>query len=528
MRWRTDKKLPIGIQSFKTIREDGYIYVDKTGHIHQMLEDGMLYFLSRPRRFGKSLTVSTLKSLFEGKKELFDGLWISEHGGWNWTPYPVILIDFNGISHDTPENLKKGLASSLNNTGLWNGIQLKESMLKERFKELILALHRKTEHRVVILIDEYDKPLIDHLGKGRESLEIAKENRDILRYFLGVIKDGDVASALRFVFVTGVSKFSRVSIFSELNNLEDISMTERYSDFLGYTQKELEDDFAPFIAAMSEKTRMPKKEMLQKLTFHYDGYRFSKGEATVYNPFSILQAFQHQDFGHYWFETATPTFLVNLLREKNYRVPELENLQVTESMFSTFDIDRLKTEALLFQTGYVTIKDVQDRLFTLGYPNGEVKTAFLEILLQSFAGETNGADTAKYALLSAYLRNEDFDAFFGTVSALFASIPYTLESKRDEAYFHTLFYLMVSASGVDARTEVLTSRGRIDLVVEFPEKVYIIEFKCGQSADAALKQIRDMSYPQKFQESGKKRILMGVNFDTDKRNISEWKSEIIP
>jgi len=486
-----------------------------------MAEEGDYYFMSRPRRFGKSLTVSTLRCLFQGRKELFDGLWITEHGQWEWEPHPVVFLDFNGVSHDTPENLKQSLGEIIFNFALANDIQLKFSLLKDQFKELILALYHKTGRHVVILIDEYDKPLIDHLGKGETALAIAKANRDILKYFMGVIKDGDVAAALRFVFITGVSKFSRVSIFSELNNLEDITMTEPYADMLGYTQDEMETYFKPFIKRLAEKTGASEVHTLAKLARHYDGYRFSERDIRVYNPFSVLSALKKNNFKHYWFETGTPTFLVNLLNENDWYLPKIEGMQATESVFSVYDLENLKPEALLFQTGYITIKDVTERLYTFGYPNQEVKTSFLEMLFQSY---TQGLrDGSRFTLLAGYLHQEKFDLFFETVSAIFASIPYTLETKRDEAYFHTLFYFMVCASGVNALSEILTCDGRIDLVMEFTDKVYIIEFKCDQSAETGICQIREKGYDDKFKQSGKKIILMGINFDTEKRNVADWK-----
>ncbi len=515
------QNLPIGKSSFESIREKNDLYVDKTGYIFQMVTEGEYYFLSRPRRFGKSLTVSALKCLFQGRKELFEGLWISEHGIWEWKTHPVILIDFNGISHDTPENFEKGLQSRLRNMGEFNHIQLKESLLKELFKELILSLNRKTGMKVVVLVDEYDKPLIDHLGKTKTALETAKENRDILKYFLGVLKDGDVASVLRFVFITGVSKFSRVSIFSELNNLEDITLSESYSDMLGYTQEEVEYYFQDYIEAFREKIGVSETIMKEKLAFYYNGYRFSKKDIRVYNPFSLMSAFKQKDFRTYWFETGTPAFLVNLLKEKNWYLPKIENMKATEAVFSVYELERLQMEALLFQTGYVTIKNIEGRLYTFDYPNQEVKTAFLENLFHSY---TQGLrDASRFVLLAEYLQAEDMNSFIETMSAIFASIPYTLESKRDEAYFHTIFYLAVCASGLNAHSEVLTCEGRIDLLIEFSDKVFIIEFKCNQSADAALRQIRNKSYDQKYRQAGKKIFLTGINFDTEKHNITEWK-----
>ncbi|SLM32673.1 AAA-ATPase [Desulfamplus magnetovallimortis] len=517
--------LPTGDSSFESIRQNKYLYVDKTRHIYQLIDEGKYYFLSRPRRFGKSLTISTLKCLFQGKKELFKGLWITDEANvdWKWDSHPVIFIDFNEISHDTSENLKVSLKWHIENQALINEIQLTSSLLKDQFKNLIVSLHKKTGKPVVILIDEYDKPLIDHLGKGEGALNIAKTNREILKAFFGVLKGGEVAPLLRFVFITGVSKFSRVSIFSELNNLKDITMVEAYAEMLGYTQEELQTCFAPYITRFSEERGIPEADIANTLKLHYNGYRFSDKNSKVYNPFSVLNAMDHMNFKYYWFETGTPTFLVNLLQENNWYLPTLENMQATEALFSVYELERLQPEALLFQTGYVTIKDIRGRLYTFGYPNQEVKTAFLENL---FYAHTRGIqEPSRFVMLSDYLEREDLDLFIDTMTAIYASIPYTLESKRDEAYFHTIFYLMVCASGVDAKSEVLTCVGRIDLVMEFEEKVFIIEFKCNQSADVAIEQIRVKNYADPYFHTGKNIILMGINFDTKKHNIAGWKYE---
>jgi len=406
-----------------------------------------------------------------------------------------------------------------------HGITLENSLPKGKFGELISGLRRKTGMPVVILVDEYDKPIIDHLGKGKAAMETARANRDILKSLLGVLKDTNISPMLRFVFITGVSKFSRVSIFSELNNLEDITMSPDYADLFGYTREELETCFAPHIAKSAHETGMTEAEVLGRLERQYDGYRFSARDIKVYNPFSVLSSLKQRNFGNYWFETGTPTFLVNLLRKRDWHLPEIENTEVTESVFSTYDIDDLRPEALLFQTGYLTIKNVRGRIHSLGYPNHEVRTAFLEILLTSLAEGATGTGISRFVLLSEYLAEENFEAFFETVTAVFAAIPYTLNTKRDEAYFHTLFYLMVSASGTDAENEVLTCRGRIDLVAEFHGSVHIMEFKCNRSAKAAISQIRKKGYAEKYKQGGKKIFLLGINFSTEKRIPVEWKVE---
>ena len=516
-------KLPIGIQSFQVIRQGGYVYVDKTEHVYRLVDQGMFYFLARPRRFGKSLLVSTLRCLFEGKKDLFEGLWIASHADWSWDEHPVILLDFNQITHDTPQNLALSLERELSHTAQQHQIDLAEPLLKGQFKELVLALHRKTNRPVVVLVDEYDKPIIDHLGRGEEALQIARANRDILKNFFGVLKGGDVAPVLRFVFITGVSRFSRVSIFSELNNLDDITLSDGYAGLLGYTQDELEHYFQAHIERFAEAWQASFKAIVARLREHYDGYRFSQNPLQVYNPFSTLKAFREKKFGNYWFETGTPTFLVNLLQERDYPLPQIETLQASETVFGTYDIGRLKPEALLFQTGYVTIKAVQGRLYTFGYPNQEVKSAFLETLFHTLTkGDRNGYDSL-FLQLADYLRQEEFDTFFETIQAIFASIPYTLNAKKDEAYFHTLFYLMVSASGVEVQTEILTSRGRIDLVVEFPDKVFVIEFKCNQKPQVGLQQIQDQGYAERYRQSGKRVFLMGLEFSTAQRNLVAWQ-----
>lgn len=357
----------------------------------------------------------------------------------------------------------------------------------------------------------------------KEQPETAKANREILRNFFGVLKDAAISPMLSFVFLTGVSTFTKVSIFSELNNLRDLSMSEKYINMLGYTHKEIETCFKYHIEKFAQKSGRSYDYILQKLAQKYNGYRFSKKNIRLYNPFSVLNALEESDFRNFWFETATPVFLINLLKQLQYNSPQLEGLEVSKSIFSTFDIEYLNPEALLFQTGYLTIRDVQDDIYTLGYPNQEVKTSFIELLLRSMTSGVDLKEKSRFLKLAGYLKKEEFEAFFETVSAIFASIPYDIETKRDEAYFHTLFYLIISASGTDVLSSVLTNRGRIDLAVMCSDKVYIIEFKCNQSADTAISQIMEKGYAEKYMQSGKQIIIMGINVNTEKRNISEWK-----
>ncbi len=517
------KKLPIGIQSFEQIVKEGYIYLDKTQHIYNLIESGKYYFLSRPRRFGKSLLVSTLRCLFGGKKELFNGLWIQDK--WEWKKHPVIVIDFNQITIDTPENFKKGLLGSLDEIGKQYGVKLGKQLLKEKFRELILMLKKETGEDVVTLIDEYDKAIISHIGLGEERLQTAKKNRDILKEFYGVIKGADAANATRFVLLTGISKFSKMSIFSELNNLEDITMVTEYAAMLGITEEEIVKYFREHIESLAAQRDTSYEAAKEQLRVFYNGYRFSKKDIKVYNPFSMFGCLKEREFKNYWFETGTPTFLVNLIKEKDYYIPDIETLQLMEQDFSTYDIDNLKIEALLFQTGYITIKDIDLPLYVFSYPNQEVRLSFTCMLFESISG-LSSQDRTKVIHIVRSLRDGNLDGFITGMKAIYSEISYALHPRSEqlkENYFHTIFYLVLSMSGVDIKSEVLTSRGRIDIVVEFRDRIYIMEFKCNQSSKEAIEQIKSNGYKDRYLHTGKEINLIGINFSTDKKNIDDWQ-----
>lgn len=517
------KFLPIGIQDFETMIRGDFLYVDKTRFIHEMARPlQAFFFLARPRRFGKSLLVSTLAALFSGKRELFENLWISE-SDWEWASHPVVKVDFTQMSFETPEELDASLLNFIEQTARKHDIPLSIRQVPDAFTRLITGLGEKSGRPVVVLIDEYDKPIIDHLGRGEAHLEIARQNRDRLKRFFGVLKGGDVSAALRFVLITGISKFARVSIFSDLNNLNDISMDARYADLLGYSEAELVDSFAPFMERMAVQTGADAESFLGKIRSWYDGYRFSASDQTVYNPFSILQLFQKQRFANYWFETATPSFLVHLIREKNYSIPDIETICLPAEWLSAYDLDRLQLEPLLFQTGYITIRTVEDDLFHLGYPNREVKNAFTGLLFSELAAPEDARLAGEYKRLGKFLRDGEIESFIETVQAILAGIPYSQIAGQGEAFYHTAFYLMLTASGAAVHTEVLTSRGRIDLAVEFPDQVIVIELKCNQDADAAIRQILERRYFEKYIASGRDIFLMGLNFDTDERTIRDWR-----
>lgn len=520
------KKLPISISEFDRLIRQNCVYVDKTRYLYKMATEGMFYFLSRPRRFGKSLLVSTLQNFFEGNKELFKGLWI-ENADWDWAAHPVLKIDFSEISNETPEKLKEGIWLTLAGFAQDHGLNLSSKLLPESFKEVIIGLNRQKGEGVVVLVDEYDKPLITHLGKGEAALEIAKRNRDVLRDFYGVLKGGNVNAALQFVFITGISKFARVSIFSELNNLNDLTMHPAYAELLGYTQEELERAFAGFIRTLAEDSNESAHIVLDKLKTWYNGYRFTVKEALVYNPYSIVNVFEKGLFQNYWFETATPAFLVDLIKEKHYPIADIENLQLQETSFSAYDLDRLDLEPLLFQTGYITIHEFDGSRYRLGYPNQEVKTAFLSHLYKSFVDIPSTALREQYTRLHEYLEQDHLDLFIETANAILSAIPYPHIEGQDEHYYHTVFYLMLAASGVLVHTEVLTSHGRIDMEVHFHDRIYLVELKCNQSAEQAIAQIKEKKYFEKHLQSGKKILLLGINFSTPERRIAGWQVEVI-
>jgi len=437
------KKLPISISSFGELITRNCVYVDKTRHIYKMVTEGKFYFLSRPRRFGKSLLVSTLQYLFEGRKDLFKGLWI-ENTDWGWTPHPVVKIDFSEISATTPEILRASLIERLQALGQSAGVAVKSTILRNGFTDLIISLHDKHRQKVAVLIDEYDQPLISHLGKGTAALEIAKQNRDVLREFFGVLKGGNVNEALQFVFLTGISKFARVSIFSELNNLNDLTMQDFYSAILGYTDEELRQHFDEHVKQLSSQLNMPVEETFLQIRDWYNGYRFSDLDLKVYNPFSVLNLLYQSKFKSYWFETATPSFLVNLIKEKKYPVADLENLQLQSTSFSTYDLEHLDLEPLLFQTGYITIRGFDGDRYHFGYPNQEVKNSFLGLLYKSFAEIPSTSLREQYSRLHEYLATEDLDRFIETANAILAAIPYPHISQKktraaNEHYYHTVF-----------------------------------------------------------------------------------------
>lgn len=515
------KNLPLGIQTFRDFIEENYIYVDKTKLIHSLFaRGGKYYLLSRPRRFGKSVLISTLAEIFSGNKELFKGLWIYDK--IQWTGYPVIHLDLSKITFKTPEMLEKALDKRIEKIAAEYNIKLDpELFLKEKFGQLIETLAQK--QKVVILIDEYDKPMISYMEKGQ--IKTAKNIRDVFKSFYSVIKASD--EFLRFVFITGVSKFSKVSVFSDLNNLRDITLSKQFSELAGYTESELNDYFEPYFAALADETGFGKDELPAEIREWYNGYSWD-GEHFVYNPYSIINLFTERSFGNFWFSTGTPTFLVKLIRNRQSEIADFESLPVKSYTFDTYDIDNIEIAALLFQTGYLTIKEIttenKEKTFHLSYPNKEVRDSLLNFLFGEYTQKELNLGSRILDRVKKAISADDVDRFVQEIKSLFASIPYQIFIGNREAYYHSIIYLVLRLTGAVIRGEESTNTGRIDAVLESGQKVYIMEFKMG-SAQEAIDQIKTNQYDEKYRGGDKEIVRLGIGFDPDKRNIGDYLLE---
>ena len=510
-------KLPVGIQSFEKIREEGYLYVDKTRYVYELVHGGVPYFLSRPRRFGKSLMISTLKAYWEGKKDLFTGLEI-EKLETTWRAYPVFHFDFNGVNYQEKGALEEALNNHLS---LWE----KEygsagKPLSERFQNLLIRAKEKTGLRSVILVDEYDKPLLDLVEKP----DLQQHNKEVFKGFFSTLKRLD--EEIQFIFITGVSKFHKVSIFSDLNQLQDISMFEEYSGICGMTGEEICANFQPELQAMAAKRKMSEEKCLQKLARKYDGYHFFPGCQGVYNPFSVLNALSKKGFSDFWFSTGTPTFLVRRLKNMHFDVRQFaENTIYADAVnLSDYRADNPDIVPLLYQTGYLTIvgADSEEGPYILGFPNEEVRLGFLKSLFPEYAPTAvTGSGKDIFALRSHILAG-DTEELKETFAALFASIPYTAKDAPFEHYFQTVVYLVFTLLGQYVHAEVHSSRGRADCVLETDRFVYIFEFKVDKSAKEALEQIEEKGYAAPYGADKRQLFKIGVNFDSESRSLSEW------
>ena len=518
------RKLPIGIQTFRKIRQEDCYYVDKTAYIRRLLDEGTHYFLSRPRRFGKSLFLDTLKEVFEGNEPLFAGLAIHDH--WDWSVrHPVLRLSFGKGNFKVPGYVETNLMAQLDAVERRTGVASDYPTGAERFAHLLEALHSQTKQPVAVLIDEYDKPILDAL----EVPEVARANRDFLRGLYAVIKDCD--AHVRFTFITGVSKFSKASLFSGLNNLTDITLEPEYSALCGYTDADIDTVFAPELPGLDR----------DQIRDWYNGYSWAStssaeplGDEKVYNPFDILLLFRRRRFAAYWFETGTPTFLVETLFKRRVSSLELGAMEGSDELLSTFDVDDIATEALLFQTGYLTITNVEDlggkMLYQLGYPNREVRQSLNESLLRYLvrdATRQQANSTRLYRLLEA----NDFTELKTLFHAFFASIPYEWYTNNDiahyEGYYASVFYSYFAGLGLDITVEDSSSHGRLDMAVLFNDHVYLFEFKVVElaSAGAALAQLKERRYADKYRALGQPIHLIGVEFSKDERNVAAFDVE---
>jgi hypothetical protein len=498
-------KYPIGIQSFRKIREEGYVYVDKTRQIYDLMGHGNYFFLSRPRRFGKSLLLSTLYELYTGQEALFRDLWIHAHWDWQAAPRPVIWLKFAQIDYKT-KGLEAALLAEVHRIAKELGVSLSEDTLKSSFSELLYEVGRS--QKVVLLIDEYDKPIIDFLDDTPQ----AEANRDVLKNFYSVLKDAD--PYIEFLFLTGVSAFSKVSIFSDLNNLSNITLSPQGYTLLGITQEELDTVFE---TPMQAHDRGKVREW-------YNGYSWG-GEERLYNPFSILRFLQSGQYQNYWFETGTPTFLVKEMRDKQFY--QVSGIEAAVSDLSNFDYRHLNPISVLFQTGYLTIRhyEPEDYLYTLDYPNKEVRFSLEQVLLATYLGQPSESPLPRIVHLRRALQQKDLPTAIDILNAAFAEIPYEHWQKENEHFYHALIHLIFRLLGVYVRSEVHTARGRCDALVETADYLYAFEFKLDRPVSEALQQIREKGYLSAYADSPKERIGVGVSFSTAQKGIVDWAVE---
>ena len=510
---------PIGIQNFSEIRQHGYVYVDKTALMYKLLSEGKYYFLSRPRRFGKSLLISTLEAYFLGKKELFEGLAVAEIEK-DWVEYPVLHLDLNTEKYDSIEVLNNKLSGSLK---LWEdqyGRNESEKSIPMRFEGVIRRAKEKTGRNVVILVDEYDKPMLQAIGNE----ELQKAYRDTLKSFYGALKSMD--GCIRFALLTGVTKFGKVSVFSDLNNLNDISMDHRYYDICGITEEELYRYFEKEINELAQANHQTYEQACQQLKLDYDGYHFTYDTPGMYNPFSILNTLSKQRYGSYWFETGTPTFLVELLQKTDYNLEEMANVEADSDMLgSIFNNDN--PIPVIYQSGYLTIKDYDSRfgIYKLGFPNREVEDGFMKYLLQHYTSKNNTSSAFEISRFIADIESGNAEGFMQRLQSFFAGTKFDQIAKDTENWFQNVVFIVTTLCGLYIEAEHQTSNGRIDLVMKTDKYVYVMELKYDGTPEEALRQIDDKGYALPWQSDGRTVIKVGANFSSELRRLSGWVIE---
>ena len=507
---------PIGRQNFENLRNDGYVYVDKTALIYKLVKEGSVYFLSRPRRFGKSLLLSTLEAYFTGKKHLFKGLAIEELEK-EWNTYPVLHLDLNAKKFDRKQDLEEILNAQLHYYEEQYGYNAVDTSIEGRFRAVIRAAKEKTGRNTVVLIDEYDKPILQAIGN--EPLQ--DEFRNTLKAFYGVLKSAD--ADLKFALLTGVSKFSKVSVFSDLNNLNDISMSPRFHNICGITEEELHTVFDQEIQSLADNNNQTKEQAYQQLKNTYDGYHFTHGATGLYNPFSVLWTLNEKRYGSYWFSTGTPTYLVELIKKANFNIEELSNYEASEEQLNSIHTNTIDPIPVLYQSGYLTIKDFDEefRLYTLDYPNEEVRSGFANFLLPFYTKIQVSQTTPLISKFVTNIRQGKAEEFMKQLQSLMAGTPYEL-IKELENHYQNVIYIITKLMGLYVQAEYRTSSGRIDLLIGTKEYIYIIELKFNGSARQAIEQIEQKDYSLPFETDGRRIIKIGANISHKTRNIEEW------
>lgn len=529
------KDLPVGKQNFKEIIENDFLYVDKTRQIHELVRKGGLYFLSRPRRFGKSLLLSKFKHLFSGEKDLFKGLYIYEQTDYAFEAYPVLQFNFAQLGR-TSEKIEDGLQFFLEEYALQYQLQLPlDKTLEIQLYHLVTNIAQKQGKPVVLLIDEYDKPIINALT----DIKKASANRAVIKDFFSPLKDLDAQGHLHFLFITGVTKFSKVSIFSDLNNLTDLTLHRFADDLLGITQEELLTYFSEHIQATTPHFKYTPKRLLKEIKFWYNGYAFNPA-IKLYNPFSLLNFFSHRNFGNFWFASGTPTFLVNAIRNQGVRPEDLEHIVVSEHFFDKHTIERIDIPSFLFQAGYLTIKSTKTRhnrtKYYLGYPNEEVRLSMMHNLMEAFTDKQTSLVSEALLLMEESLEEGQVAGFVEQLEILLSDISYHLLPKKKrskvkefdvwEGYFHTIIYLVTAFMGYHVQSEITKHKGRLDLLVTTADYLYLMEFKLDDSAQNAIDQIKNRQYAAAYKNSPKTIYLVDIGFSKKERNVEDWDVEI--
>lgn len=512
----SSKNYPIGIQNFEKLRMEGYFYIDKTALIYKLVKTGSYYILSRPRRFGKSLLISTLEAYFQGRKELFKGLAI-DNLEKEWIQYPIFHIDLNIAKYDSLHNLESILDNALTKWEFIYGKGASETTFALRFAGVIERAYLQTGQRAVILVDEYDKPMLQAI----DNEELQEQFRNLLKPFYGVMKTMD--GAIKFGMLTGVTKFGKVSVFSDLNNLDDISMWDEYVDICGISQQELYDNLDPELHEFADAQGMTYEELCAELRERYDGYHFVEDSIGIYNPFSLLNAFKRKKFGSYWFETGTPTYLVKLLKKHHYDLERMAHEETSADVLNSIDASSTDPIPVIYQSGYLTIKDYDPEfgIYRLGFPNREVEEGFIRFLLPYYTHYSAVQSPFEIKKFVQEVDNGDYDAFFRRLQSFFADTPYELA--RDlELHYQNVLFIVFKLVGFYVKAEYHTSEGRVDLVLQTDKFIYVMEFKLNGTAEEALQQINEKHYALPFASDPRKLFKIGVNFSKKTRNIEKW------